>query len=100
MPLIHAQRLPHFSSTAMLMKVRMVRRKESQEQVPNPTEHTALLQPSAAEVNNGTITLAEAAKGLSLTSPVNAKGENFSHGQRQVLLSVPCARPKEQSSCC
>lgn len=48
----------------------------------NPTEITPLLQSN----DNGAITaVAEAAKGLSLETLVQAQGENFSHGQRQVL---------------
>ena len=50
-----------------------------------PTEETPLLQANDTEANNGAITVAKIATGLSLTTPVNARGENFSHGQRQVL---------------
>ncbi|KAH8891958.1 P-loop containing nucleoside triphosphate hydrolase protein [Thozetella sp. PMI_491] len=51
-----------------------------------PTEGTPLLQSSDANGTNGTISaVAEAASGLSLETTVQARGENFSHGQRQVL---------------
>ncbi|CAN8102301.1 unnamed protein product [Discula destructiva] len=46
---------------------------------PRPTEQTPLLAtPALAAV-------ATSASGLSLSTTVDAKGENFSHGQRQVL---------------
>ncbi|KAK3687510.1 P-loop containing nucleoside triphosphate hydrolase protein [Podospora appendiculata] len=50
-----------------------------------------LLSTETGSINNGTITpnstntLPKEGGGLSLTTPVLAKGENFSHGQRQVL---------------
>ncbi len=53
--------------------------------IVNPTEETPLLQANGTEANNGAVMVAKIATGLSLTTPVNARGENFSHGQRQVL---------------
>lgn len=45
-----------------------------------PTEQTPLI-PNEADLS----AIANTAAGLSLSTPVDAKGENFSHGQRQVL---------------
>lgn len=51
----------------------------------HPTENTPLLQ-SNSDAANGTIAaVADVSKGLSLETTVQAGGENFSHGQRQVL---------------
>ncbi|KAF7546072.1 hypothetical protein G7Z17_g8687 [Cylindrodendrum hubeiense] len=55
---------------------------------PNPTENTPLLQSNSdgADGANGTFAaVADAASGLSLDTIVQAQGQNFSHGQRQVL---------------
>lgn len=51
---------------------------------PPPTEQTPLLIPptvTPADLSS----VATSASGLSLSTTVDAKGENFSHGQRQVL---------------
>ncbi len=50
-----------------------------------PTEETPLLAAADTAAVNGAVDIAKAASGLSLSTAVNAKGENFSHGQRQVL---------------
>lgn len=47
-----------------------------------PTEQTPLLDGVAAPLADA---VAKSASGLSLSTTVDAKGENFSHGQRQVL---------------
>lgn len=49
---------------------------------PNPTENTPLLQNSH---DGAILAVATAARGLSPETLVLARGENFSHGQRQVL---------------
>lgn len=49
-----------------------------------PGEETPLLSP-AASPPAGLTAVAASASGLSLGTAVDAKGENFSHGQRQVL---------------
>lgn len=49
-----------------------------------PTEQTPLLLPPTIDEADLTA-IAKSASGLSLSTPVDAKGENFSHGQRQAL---------------
>ncbi|KAH8889816.1 P-loop containing nucleoside triphosphate hydrolase protein [Thozetella sp. PMI_491] len=56
-----------------------------EDEATKPTEETPLLAANNTEAANGAINIAKAASGLSLATQVNAKGENFSHGQRQVL---------------
>lgn len=51
---------------------------------PQPTEQTPLLLPPTIGAADLTA-VSKSASGLSLSTPVDAKGENFSHGQRQVL---------------
>ncbi|KAJ4416457.1 hypothetical protein N0V82_006722 [Gnomoniopsis sp. IMI 355080] len=52
------------------------------EDTPLPNEQTALL---SAPPPPALVAIAKSASGLSLDTTVDAKGENFSHGQRQVL---------------
>ncbi|KAK7743161.1 hypothetical protein SLS53_004246 [Cytospora paraplurivora] len=49
---------------------------------PPPTEQTPLLSGVSTPLADA---VAKSASGLSLSTTVDAKGENFSHGQRQVL---------------
>ncbi|KAH8649101.1 P-loop containing nucleoside triphosphate hydrolase protein [Xylariales sp. PMI_506] len=59
---------------------------ENEDALDSSNERTPLLQSGNQGENNGTVTaVAKAASGLSLDTPVKAQGENFSHGQRQVL---------------
>lgn len=48
-------------------------------------ETPLLLPPTTVEEAADLSAIAKSASGLSLSTPVDAKGENFSHGQRQVL---------------
>lgn len=50
-----------------------------------PTEQTPLLSSSPDEPTQALEAVAASAGGLSLETTVDARGENFSHGQRQVL---------------
>lgn len=50
---------------------------------PPPTEQTPLLPPTVTPADLSAV--ATSASSLSLSTLVDAKGENFSHGQRQVL---------------
>lgn len=50
-----------------------------------PTEQTPLLSSSTTTTVADLSAVAKSASGLSLSTTVDAKGENFSHGQRQVL---------------
>lgn len=55
---------------------------DDDDDIPLPNEQTALL---SAPPPPALAAVAKSASGLSLDTAVDAKGENFSHGQRQVL---------------
>lgn len=55
---------------------------DGQHHLPAPNEQTPLLSASPPPA---VAAVAKSASGLSLSTTVDAKGENFSHGQRQVL---------------
>lgn len=58
---------------------------EEDSATPLPNEQTPLLSTNTAAAPPALAAVAKSASGLSLDTTVDAKGENFSHGQRQVL---------------